>query len=70
MIDSVTFMREKTCCVNEDVVCIIRFKEARDTGIDAGCWTARNVKTILSEGLMSQNLIEWNLASRHLGELL
>ena len=55
--DSVTFMREKTCWVNEDVVCIIRFNEARDTGIDAGCLTARKVNSILSERLIIHNLI-------------
>lgn len=44
--ESVSEKRLHRVNVKDWVVCVIKFKEARDIGIEAGYWMARRVNTI------------------------
>ena len=44
--DVVWSKSEVSRLAKDDVVCVMRFKEARDRGMELGYWTALNVKTI------------------------
>lgn len=52
--DVVSSISENAVRVKEDVVWVMRLREARDSGIDSGCWIARRAKTIWKPDLSSR----------------